>query len=311
MKNLFLIITILIFQTDLFGQNTERIKHCLDSINTIVADLPKTTNFTDNSRFNLTYNKNFKKIKIIEQHFEKNTNETKSVQSVYTFNLSDLDPKFVLLEKSENSDYFYIQLLTINNEPKIKQQMFVKGKEAPASLQDRFSTDYWANEHLNKGKLIQTLFVSAIKEMLGKKAMLQTSTHANQLNELIIVTKDGKKHKFDIPMADPDEEPKYLFGYSDVLPSFQGSKDGDETLKKVGEYFKERIKQDKPKDRGTVYVQFIIDKTGNPTQLNVVRGVNEKLDQLALTYIEQMPKWKPGQHKGEKVLVTYMAAIKF
>lgn len=311
MKNLLLlIIIILIFQTNLFGQNTDQIKSCLDSINIIIDNLPKTTDFRDDTRFKLKYNKNCKKIEITEQYFEKNSNKAKTNHNVFTFNLSDIDSKFILLENFE-TDYFYIQLLTINNKPKIKQQVFVDGDVGTASLQDRVTIGYWTNEHRNEGELIQSLFISAIKEMQGKKSNLKTSTQAGQLNELVILTKDGKKHKFDIPKVDPYEEPRYLYGFTDVLPSFQGSKDRNETEKKLEEYFEKKIKENKTKDKGMVYIQFTIDKTGKPTQINVVHGVNNKLDQLAVDYIKQMPDWEPGQHKGKNVLVTYTTGIKF
>lgn len=311
MRNLLLIIAILTLHTNLFGQNADRIKNRLDSIAIIIDDLPKTTNFTHDSKCKFTYSKDFKKIVITDLHFEKNSNKKKPDHNVYTFDLSDLDPKFVILKEFDNKENFYIQLLTIDNKPKIKQEVLEKGRVFNTSFQDRVTIGRWEEEHLEKGEKIKSLFISTITETLGDKANLPTSTISGQIKEMIIQTKNGATHILDIPESNPDEEPKYVFGFTDEMPSFEGAKDRNETEKKLEQYFKGKIKNDQPKSSGTVYIQFTIDKTGKPSDINILKGVNTTLDKMAIDYINQMPEWTPGQHKGEKVLVIYTTAVKF
>lgn len=62
---------------------------------------------------------------------------------------------------------------------------------------------------------------------------------------------------------------------------------------------------------GTVYVTFVIDKTGKVTDAKVVKGVDEYLDKEALRVINAMPDWIPGKQRGKAVDVQYTIPIDF
>ncbi|SMO79685.1 protein TonB [Saccharicrinis carchari] len=62
---------------------------------------------------------------------------------------------------------------------------------------------------------------------------------------------------------------------------------------------------------GTVYLSFIISKTGKVEQVQVIRGVNTLLDREALRVVSSMPNWKPGRQGTRKVAVSYQVPIKF
>ena len=62
---------------------------------------------------------------------------------------------------------------------------------------------------------------------------------------------------------------------------------------------------------GTVYVQFVVDKTGAVTNVKVARPVDKYLDKEALRVVSSMPKWKPGKQNGKEVSVYYTVPIRF
>ncbi len=62
---------------------------------------------------------------------------------------------------------------------------------------------------------------------------------------------------------------------------------------------------------GRVFVQFVIDKDGNVTQVKTLRGVDTALDAEAIRVVKSMPKWKPGSQRGNPVPVTYAVPINF
>ncbi len=64
-------------------------------------------------------------------------------------------------------------------------------------------------------------------------------------------------------------------------------------------------------EEGRVYVQFIIDTTGNVTSPKIIRGVSETIDKEALRVISIMPRWTPGESKGKKINVTYNVPVRF
>ncbi len=63
---------------------------------------------------------------------------------------------------------------------------------------------------------------------------------------------------------------------------------------------------------GTVYVQFVIDKSGKVTEAVIARSSGHKiLDDAALAHVKTMPSWKPGKQRGKAVRVQYVVPIKF
>ena len=62
---------------------------------------------------------------------------------------------------------------------------------------------------------------------------------------------------------------------------------------------------------GKVYVYFVIDKTGNVTNVKVSRGVDSALDKEAVRKVSSMPRWIPGKQNGETVRVSYTVPINF
>jgi protein TonB len=63
--------------------------------------------------------------------------------------------------------------------------------------------------------------------------------------------------------------------------------------------------------QGTVYVQFVVGKSGEISRVSVIRGVHPDLDAEAIRVVKSMPKWKPGQNAGKSVSVQYQLPIRF
>jgi len=62
---------------------------------------------------------------------------------------------------------------------------------------------------------------------------------------------------------------------------------------------------------GTVYVQYIVEKDGNITNVKILRGVGGGCDEEAIRVVSGMPKWTPGKQRGENVRVAFTLPIKF
>ena len=62
---------------------------------------------------------------------------------------------------------------------------------------------------------------------------------------------------------------------------------------------------------GKVFIQFIIDSTGNVVDKKIVRSVRSDLDNVCLAMLDQMPKWKPGKLQGKNVAIIFMWPITF
>jgi TonB family protein len=63
--------------------------------------------------------------------------------------------------------------------------------------------------------------------------------------------------------------------------------------------------------QGRVFINFIVEKDGEITDVRVLRGIGSGCDKEAVRVIKNMPKWKPGMNKGEMVRVSFNLPVKF
>ena len=95
----------------------------------------------------------------------------------------------------------------------------------------------------------------------------------------------------------------------DNMPEFAGGDAGlMEYIEKKKKYPASAKKQN---ITGTVYVSFIVEKSGYVTNVKVVTGVNKKLDNEAVRVVKLLPRYKPGTQRGKKVRVKFTIPINF
>lgn len=63
--------------------------------------------------------------------------------------------------------------------------------------------------------------------------------------------------------------------------------------------------------QGKVYVQFVVDKKGYITGIQIQRGVDPLLDNAVIAAIEQSERWKPGKQMGIAVKVAMSMPVVF
>ncbi|MBS1916768.1 MAG: TonB family protein [Bacteroidetes bacterium] len=63
--------------------------------------------------------------------------------------------------------------------------------------------------------------------------------------------------------------------------------------------------------QGTVVVEFVVDKNGSLTDIQVVKSVDPLLDEEALRVIKKMPKWEPAVQGGRLVKSWKMQPVQF
>ena len=65
------------------------------------------------------------------------------------------------------------------------------------------------------------------------------------------------------------------------------------------------------KQEGRVFIGFVVEKDGSVTNVSVLRGVCEDLDNEAVRVVKAMPKWIAGRDKGEPVRVQFTLPVVF
>ncbi len=62
---------------------------------------------------------------------------------------------------------------------------------------------------------------------------------------------------------------------------------------------------------GNVVVRFVVSKTGEIKNAEVLRGIGGGCDAEALRVVNSMPNWSPGKNNGKAVNVTYTLPVRF
>lgn len=63
--------------------------------------------------------------------------------------------------------------------------------------------------------------------------------------------------------------------------------------------------------QGTVYVQFVVEKDGSVSDVQILRGIGGGCDEEAMRVVKMMPNWDPGKQRGKAVRVLFRVPIKF
>jgi len=101
-------------------------------------------------------------------------------------------------------------------------------------------------------------------------------------------------------------EDKPVYGV-EQMPQFPG---GDEALLK---FIKDNLKYPSSAAEkgieGRVTVRFVVDRSGDVTDVTVIRGLDPVCDQEAVRVVKLMPKWTPGMTNGRTVPVYYTLPV--
>jgi len=109
--------------------------------------------------------------------------------------------------------------------------------------------------------------------------------------------------------APEEEDVDQVFNIVEQQAEFKGG------MKKFYEYVAKKMKYPPQARRmgieGKVYVQFVVERDGSITDVQVIRGIAAGCDQEAMKVIRESPKWNPGKQRGRAVRVRRVIPITF
>lgn len=114
--------------------------------------------------------------------------------------------------------------------------------------------------------------------------------------------KQKKKEEEEERKREKEENSTYFPNFVDVQASFPGG------MEKFRKYIKKNYKLDTDR-RGTVEVQFVVEKDGSLTNIKVIRDIGWGTGREAIRILKESPKWNPGIKNGKPVRVIYNMPI--
>lgn len=100
-----------------------------------------------------------------------------------------------------------------------------------------------------------------------------------------------------------------VFMVVEEMPEFPGGQE------KMFEYLRQNINYPEAAKKngvtGKVFVNFVVEKDGTISTVQITRGIGGGCDEEAVRVIKSMPNWKPGKQRGEAMRVQFQMPINF
>ncbi|MGB1033025.1 MAG: energy transducer TonB [Flavobacteriales bacterium] len=96
-----------------------------------------------------------------------------------------------------------------------------------------------------------------------------------------------------------------------VNPEIQEECTNQEIIRKISKTAKYPSHLRGTNIQGTVYLSFVVNKSGKVTNVKVERGVHKALDKEAVKAVESLPDFEPGIQQGKPAKVIYNIPVRF
>ena len=113
----------------------------------------------------------------------------------------------------------------------------------------------------------------------------------------------------ELVFEEPEEEVEEIFTIVEDQPEFPGG---------IGAFYKygaTNLRYPAQARRmgiaGKVFVQFVVEKDGRLTDVQILKGIGAGCDEEALRVIKKSKAWKPGRQRGRPVKVRMIIPINF
>jgi TonB family protein len=113
-----------------------------------------------------------------------------------------------------------------------------------------------------------------------------------------VVAKPTPTEEIEKPLLVVEQNPEFQGGYDAMLKFLHDRMQYPATAQEAG-------------IKGTVFVQFVVSKTGTISNAKILRGIGGGCDEEAINVVKQMPKWIPGRQNGQAVPVMFQIPVKF
>jgi protein TonB len=108
-------------------------------------------------------------------------------------------------------------------------------------------------------------------------------------------------------VAEVVEEKPYT--YVEQMPAFPGGE--SEMLKYLGKNIRYPAAAQRAGIEGIVVLSFVVSKTGEISEIEVIKSLGGGTDEEAVRVVKSMPKWTPGKQNGRAVPVRYTLPVRY
>jgi protein TonB len=128
-----------------------------------------------------------------------------------------------------------------------------------------------------------------------------------------VATVQGTDEEKGVDIADLEDhkvviEEKPVYGV-EQMPAFPGGE--EELIRFIHDNLKYPAVAAEVGVEGRVTIRFVVSRTGDVTDVTVIRGLDPSCDKEAVRVVKMMPRWIPGRQNGRNVPVYYTLPVVF
>ncbi|HET9571420.1 MAG TPA: TonB family protein [Bacteroidales bacterium] len=183
-------------------------------------------------------------------------------------------------------------------EDQVKEENIQRAQEAPPppplKSTIKFTAPVITDEPIEAGEELQ-----AQEDLSATKTQISVATVQGTDEEKGMDIADLEDHKVVI-------EEKPVYGV-EQMPQYPGG--DEELLRFIRDNLKYPAVAAEVGIEGRVTIRFVVSRTGDVTDVTVIRGLDPSCDKEAVRVVKMMPRWIPGRQNGRNVPVYYTLPV--
>lgn len=197
------------------------------------------------------------------------------------------------------------EMTAIPVEPEIPEENIIKEETAPPPPPLK-STLQFVPPTIAKDEEVTEDKMATQEEVQESKIQISVADVKGTDEKHGVDIAELREHKQIVQEKPVEEKPFYTV---EQMPGFPGGE--AEMNKFISENLKYPIVAQESGIQGRVTIRFVVTKTGEISDVTVVRGIDPSCDKEAVRVVKSMPKWIPGKQNGLNVPVYFTLPIVF
>lgn len=197
------------------------------------------------------------------------------------------------------------EMTKIPIEPEIPEENIIKQETAPPPPPLKSTVQFVPPKIVPDEEVDEDKMVSQ-EEVLETKIQISVADVKGTDEKHGVDIAELREHKQVIQEKPVVEKP---FETVEQMPSFPGGT--EELYKFIYANLKYPIVAQEAGISGRITLRFVVSKTGEVSDVQVLRGIDASCDKEAVRVVKMLPKWIPGKQNGVNVPVYYNLPIMF
>jgi protein TonB len=190
------------------------------------------------------------------------------------------------------------QLTDLKLEDQVKEENIIRQQEAPPPPPLK-STIKLTEVEITEENIEEGQELKSQEEITSSKTQISVADVKGTDEEHGVDIADLEQNKVIVeekPFTTVEQMPQFPGGEEELMKFILGNLRYPSVAKEVG-------------IEGRVIVRFVVSKTGEVTNVEILRGLDPSCDKEAKRVVSMMPKWIPGKQNGRSVPVYFTIPI--